>query len=103
MPSGGEEFALSRPCVIKDADLYRMWYSRRHPTYRPGYAESADGLSWERRDDELRFVPAAETWEQESMSYPAVFDHGGRRFMFYNGNSYGRTGFGIAILEAGGA
>jgi hypothetical protein len=39
-PSGDEEFALSRPCVIKDTDGFRMWYSRRYPTYRLGYAES---------------------------------------------------------------
>jgi len=31
--------------------------------------------------------------------YPYVFDHAGSRYMLYNGNGYGRTGFGIAILE----
>jgi hypothetical protein len=35
--------------------------------------------------------------------YPCVFDHGGDRFLLYNGNAYGRTGFGLARLEADGA
>jgi hypothetical protein len=32
-------------------------------------------------------------------SYPAVFAHGGRLWLLYNGNAYGRTGFGLAIWE----
>ncbi len=33
------------------------------------------------------------------IEFPRVFDHGGRRFMLYNGNGYGKTGFGLAVLE----
>jgi hypothetical protein len=28
-----------------------------------------------------------------------VFEHDGALYMLYNGNGYGRTGFGIAVLE----
>jgi hypothetical protein len=52
-----------------------------------------------RRDDELLIVGAAAEWERDSMSYPAVFDCGSRRYLLYNGNRYGYTGFGLAILE----
>ena len=38
-------------------------------------------------------------WDSEMIEYPAVFDHKGSRYMLYNGNDYGRTGFGLAILE----
>jgi hypothetical protein len=31
--------------------------------------------------------------------YPCVFEHRGSKYMLYNGNGYGRTGFGIAVLE----
>jgi hypothetical protein len=31
--------------------------------------------------------------------YPAVFELNGNTYMLYNGNGYGKTGFGIAILE----
>ena len=30
---------------------------------------------------------------------PLVFDHMGRRYMLYNGDGYGRTGIGLAVLE----
>ena len=96
----GPEIATSRPCVIVDRDRERMWYAIKHPTqYRIGYAESF-GDGWIRRDDNLEFAGIAGDWEDENIEYPAVFDHGGRRYMLYNGNGYGRTGFGIAILEA---
>ena len=47
----------------------------------------------------LMSAGAVGDWESDSITYPAVFDHGGQRYMLYNGNGYGRTGFGIAILE----
>src|SRR5215210_6420915 len=46
------EYAISRPCVVRDGDLYRMWYASRGESYRIGYAESTDGLTWTRRDRE---------------------------------------------------
>jgi hypothetical protein len=33
------------------------------------------------------------------IAYPAVFDLGGRRYMLYNGNGFGATGFGLAELS----
>ena len=33
------------------------------------------------------------------MEYPYVIDHKGTRYMFYNGNDYGKTGIGLAIFE----
>ena len=38
-------------------------------------------------------------WDSEMICYPFVFDHKGERYMLYNGNDYGKTGFGLAILE----
>ena len=98
-PAGGEELALARPCVLRDGDCFRMWYSRRYAAYRLGYAESPDGVVWTRRDDILRFVGRPGPWETDSMEYAAIFDCGRRRYMLYNGNGYGRSGFGLALLE----
>ena len=94
-----DEHAISRPCVIEEGGLYRMWYSHRGRTYRIGYAESADGLAWTRKDDELGLAPSESGWDSEMVAYPCVFDHRGERFMLYNGNGYGRTGVGWAVLE----
>jgi hypothetical protein len=93
------EHAIARPHVIKDGSLYRMWYSHRGDSYRIGYAESADGLEWTRKDEEAGITVSPEGWDSEMVAYPWVGDIGGRRRMLYNGNSYGRTGIGEALLE----
>jgi len=95
------EHAIARPCVLKDDDGgYRMWYSYRGERYRIGYAESADGITWERKDDRAGIEPSASGWDSEMIEYPAVFDAGGRRYMLYNGNGYGRSGMGLAVWES---
>jgi hypothetical protein len=93
------EHAISRPCVVRDGDVYRMWFSARGPAYRIGYAESSDGVSWERKDEEAGISTSGE-WDSHMQAYPAVFDYGGERYLLYNGNGYGRTGVGWAIASA---
>ena len=99
-PEGPEEWGLSRPSVLRDAAGWHMWFARRRlDRYSLGYARSPDGVHWTRSDGVVAFVTPEADWEAGSRTYPAVFDHQGRRWMLYNGNGYGRTGFGIAILE----
>lgn len=93
------EYAMSRPCVLKENGLYKMWYSYRGQSYRIGYAESEDGLKWTRRDAEVGIDVSESGWDSEMIEYPFVFDQNGERFMLYNGNSYGKTGIGLARLE----
>jgi hypothetical protein len=38
-------------------------------------------------------------WDSEMIEYPFVFDHNGARYMLYNGNGYGKTGFGLAVID----
>jgi hypothetical protein len=97
--AGPDEHAFSRPCVVRDGDVYRMWFAVRGDAYRIGYAESRDGLEWKRRDGEAQISTSGE-WDAEMQAYPSVFDHGGRRYLLYNGNDYGRTGIGWAIASA---
>jgi hypothetical protein len=94
-----DEFALTRPCVVRDDDGYKMWYSRRGHRYRLGYAQSHDGLVWERKDDELSIDVSPDGWDSEMIEYPCVFDHGDQRYLVYNGNGYGATGIGWALLD----
>ncbi|MCP4370162.1 MAG: hypothetical protein GY797_18915 [Deltaproteobacteria bacterium] len=98
------EYAISRPSVIIESEhRYKMWYSFRAQkniaTYRIGYAESKDGKSWVRKDEEAGIDVSKTGWDSEMICYPYVFDHKGSRYMLYNGNGYGKTGFGLAILE----
>jgi hypothetical protein len=94
------EYAISRPSVVVDGDIWRMWYSYRGETYRIGYAESRDGRQWQRMDNRAGIEVSEAGWDSQMIEYPFVFDHAGQRYMLYNGNDYGRTGFGIAVLEA---
>lgn len=98
------EYAISRPCVLKENVIYKMWFtyraSEKTETYRLGYAESANGIKWLREDEEVRLDVSSEGWDSEMVCYPYVFNHNGRKYMLYCGNGYGKTGFGLAILEA---
>lgn len=96
-----DEYAISRPCVLRDGDLYRMWYSYRGDHYRIGYAESVDGIAWTRKDSIFGLDVSSEGWDSEMVEYAFVFDHGGARHMLYNGNGYGMTGIGHATLAGG--
>lgn len=93
--------AFSRPSVLKDECGYHMWFSYRSgdgTKYRIGYAHSIDGLAWDRKADSGINV-SKDGWDSEMICYPFVFDHKGERYMLYNGNGYGKTGFGLAVLE----
>lgn len=94
------EYALGRPCVVNDGDLYRMWFAARGDRYRLAYAESDDGIEWTRHDDRAGPGPSSAGWDSEMVEYPLVFDRGGVRHMLYNGNGYGETGIGHAVLGA---
>lgn len=94
-----EEYAISRPSVMRDHDAWRMWYSTRGDAYRIGYAESDDGKRWRRMDKHVGIDVSANGWDSEMIEYPFVFDYEGQRYMLYNGNNYGETGFGMAVME----
>ena len=95
------ETALARPCVLREAGIYKMWYSykRKDATYRIGYAESTDGLQWQRRDQQAGIDVATRGWDSEMIEYAFVFNHGGRKYMLYNGNGYGTNGVGMAVAS----
>lgn len=94
--SRADEYAIARPTVVRDSDCYRMWYCTRGSTYRLGYAESPDGLTWERRDEAAGVEPSLSGWDSEMVCYPALHEARGRRYLLYNGNGYGSTGIGYA-------
>lgn len=91
--------AYSRPCVLLQDNVYRMWFSFRGRHYRIGYAESGDAIKWLRMDEVAGLDPEGTGWESESVEYAHVFDHKGRRYALYCGNGYGATGFGLAVEQ----
>lgn len=93
------ENALARPYVIVEDGVWKMWFAHRGDTYRIGYAESNDGLTWERIDERGGLDVSADGFDSEMIEYGAVVKHEGRHFMFYNGNNYGFDGIGLAVQE----
>lgn len=98
----GKAQAFSRPTVHKSVSgCYEMWFSYRSgngETYRIGYAVSKEGSSWELALNDCCIEVSPSGWDSEMIEYPFVFDHDDRRYMLYNGNGYGKTGFGLAEL-----
>jgi hypothetical protein len=92
------EHAIARPCVVRDRDMYRMWYAYRGDRYRIGYAESSDGVVWTRLDEQAGIDVSPGEWDGDMVEYPVVVDANGRRLMLYNGDDYGRTGIGVAEM-----
>ena len=93
------DFAIARPCVVKDGALYRMWYSYRGIAYRIGYAESPNAINWTRKDHDVGIDVSDAGWDAKQISYAHVFEHNGSWRMLYNGTRYGLTGFGHAIAN----
>lgn len=97
------EYAFGRPTVTIWDGVYYMWFAHRATktidSYRIGFASSKDGLKWERNDALAGIEVSPEGWDSEMICYPYIFEHKGLKYMLYNGNGYGRTGFGYAILE----
>lgn len=100
-PDWANEYSLGRPWVIREGGLFRMWFSVRSEDqrYRFGYAESSDGLLWTRKDSEVGIERSCSGWDSEMVCYPCVVDVAGKRYLFYNGNRHGASGFGYAVLE----
>jgi predicted GH43/DUF377 family glycosyl hydrolase len=98
-PDFEDEFSIGRPCVLKDGQVYKMWYSIRsfQKLYAIGYAESPDGVHWVRKDEEFTLSTSDSGWDAEMICYPVVVNIKGQLHMFYNGNRHGASGFGYAV------
>ena len=99
--------ANTRPSVLRTGSGYEMWFSYRSSvnyrdgpgSYRIGHAFSSDGINWQRQKDPLGLSPVGTGWNSVTMSYPSVLVIEGRKLMFHNGDGFGKSGLGCAILE----
>jgi hypothetical protein len=95
--------AFSRPTVLSlDNDEHWMWYSYRSgrgERYHIAAARSEGDGPWSLVLDGTGVPPSGEGWDDEMQAYPNVLRHDGDVYLFYNGNGYGATGFGLAILD----
>ena len=99
------EGGLVRATVVRDGERYLMWYSRRgalgyrnvlRHSYRIGYAESSDGIRWQRLDEQAGIEVSNFGWDADMIAYPNVVLSDSTSFLFYNGNGFGQSGIGVA-------
>ena len=92
------ELGHSRPWIMSRQGKRYLMFSVRRSQYTVGLAvEQSDG-TWG-RVPELSFCGGTEDWDREAQCYASHFSLRGNDYILYNGNEYGRTGFGLAILE----
>lgn len=101
-----EEAAVARATVAFEDSRYHMWFCHRDlhgyrdkagSAYRLGYAQSLDGQSWNRMQDQSIFKDAAIPGLDDVMqAYPATIKINGSSWLLYNGNGFGQTGVLIA-------
>ena len=96
------------PAVIKFAGKYHMFFcyrqshdfrKRKDRSYRIGYAFSDDLKNWVRDDDNVGIDTTDGDWDSDMLCYPHVFECDDKIYLLYNGNEFGKHGFGVAILE----
>lgn len=96
------------PTVIKLDTLYHMYFCYREAhgfrnqsdkAYRIGYAYSTDLINWVRDDEQAGIDVSTDGWDSQMQCYPHVFECEGNVYMLYNGNDFGRNGFGLAVLD----
>jgi len=86
---------------------YHMYFSYRYGLdfrsnergYRIGYAHSTNSINWTRDDENVGIKLSNSGWDSTDMHYPHVFELNGKWYMLYNGNEFGKYGFGLAVLD----
>lgn len=104
----GDMECQALPCVMKIDGVYHMFFCFRHSVdfrtnpsrgYRIGHALSSDMIHWERDDHAISLSQEPGAWDSDMMCYPGICQSGGQTYLLYNGNEFGKHGFGAAVLE----
>jgi hypothetical protein len=110
LPQQHQQEALTRPTLLQTAEHeFHCWFCYRGSRdfragtegYRIGYAQSKDGKNWTRMDQLGGLNPTGNPndWDGFMTAYPNVFIHDNSLIMLYNGNNFGKAGFGFAQVE----
>lgn len=103
----GSDECQAGPDVFFHEGKYHMYFSYRYGLdfrgndrgYRIGYATSDDLFTWKRNDENVGIELSKTGWDSTDMHYPHIFELDGKWYMLYNGNEFGKYGFGLALLE----
>lgn len=104
----GADESQALPTVIEIDNLYHMFFCYRQSfdfrknkdrSYRIGHAYSDNLVNWIRDDERLLLDVTPGDWDSDMLCYPHVFEYNKKFYLLYNGNEFGRYGFGLAVLE----
>ena len=86
------------PCVIKDGDVYKMWYTgwggevehvgggvENKINFRIGYAVSSDGINWTKHKGHVLDLGTREKADAKGVGQPFVLKEGKTYRMWYEG------------------
>lgn len=100
--AGPKRNVTSRCFVRHDRGVFQMWYSHAKPAYRIRYAESLDGVHWERSPLPLALdAGPPKAWDSDMVEYPEVDVEDGQWRLWFCGNGFGSVGFAEGLVEAG--
>jgi len=91
--------AFSSPTILEISDKRVLFFSYRGEgmSYKIGSAELTNEYPVATKDD-FGISENLEQWESEMQCYPRIFQLSGKHYMLYNGNQYGKSGIGLALL-----
>ena len=99
--------AITKPTIYSDGKTFHMFFCYRDSqdfrggtnSYQIGYAKSNDLLNWDRNDSFAGITKGPENWDNEMTAYPEILQFKNSVYLFYNGNSFGKDGFGMAVRD----
>ncbi|GHB62116.1 hypothetical protein GCM10008107_08870 [Psychrosphaera saromensis] len=102
-----EDECQAMPTIFQHNGQFHMYFCYRSAFdfrrnrdcgYKIGYAYSYNLVDWV-RDDRLSGIELSiQGWDSEMMCYPNIITVNHRVYMLYNGNEFGKHGFGVAEL-----
>ena len=104
----GPDECQALPTVFEHDGRWHMYFcyrqaidfrNNRERGYRLGYASSPDLSRWTRDDAAAGIDVSAAGWDSDMLCYPHVFSCDQDVYMLYNGNAFGRDGFGVAVMD----
>lgn len=104
----GPDESQALPTVIEINNRYHMFFCYRESFnfrssdgrgYRIGHAWSDDLINWVREDESPHLKGSPGEWDSDMQCYPHVFECNSKVYLLYNGNEFGRYGFGLAELS----
>lgn len=104
----GPDESQALPTVVKIGSRHHMFFCYRESFdfrkskgrgYRIGHAWSDDLSNWIRDDDTPQLEGTPGAWDSDMQCYPHAFECDSKVYLLYNGNEFGRYGFGVAELQ----